>query len=215
MVKIDKKPEPIVLANNKNHWTTLLMGHIARGEVVPSSLSSNYNQTEVKSILKEESRGKCMYCESNVSHVAYEHIEHIKPKAKDKYPDLTFEWNNLGLACPKCNINKSDNYDDNLPFINPYSEDPELSLFSLGPWIYPMPGNDRGFITEQTIQLNRVDLIEKRLERINEIRRLIELYVRQKNDLLKNILKDEIIKEVQPNKPYSMCTKQLLSLLQI
>lgn len=213
MIKIDKQSEPNVLVVNKSTWSALLMGYVARGEVVPANLSSNYNQEEVKNALREEARGKCMYCESNMSHIAHEHIEHIKPKAKDKYPDLTFEWANLGLACPKCNINKGDFYDEDVPFINPYSEDPELSLFSSGPWIYPMPGNDRGFITEQKIQLNRVDLIEKRLERINEIRRLIELYARQTNNYIKEILKKEIIKEVQPDKPYSMCTKPLLSLL--
>jgi uncharacterized protein (TIGR02646 family) len=46
----------------------------------------------------------CSYCEMPV-HTALA-VEHIKPKAKDLYPELELEWDNFLLACPNCNSNK-------------------------------------------------------------------------------------------------------------
>ncbi|WP_182275259.1 HNH endonuclease [Bacillus velezensis] len=34
---------------------------------------------------------------------------------KEKFPDLTYSWENLTLACPKCNLNKEEYYEDELP----------------------------------------------------------------------------------------------------
>jgi energy-coupling factor transporter ATP-binding protein EcfA2 len=66
----------------------------------------NFSETRNEKIvaLIKETKGKCMYCESFISAVAPEHIEHYRPKAI--YPQLTFDWANLGLACPWCNIKK-------------------------------------------------------------------------------------------------------------
>ncbi|MBF4428008.1 HNH endonuclease, partial [Vibrio anguillarum] len=126
--------------------------------------------------LKDESFAKCMYCESVVGHVAHEHIEHIKPKSVAKYPEYTFEWDNLGLACPVCNMNKSDIYDDKLPFINPYIDEPSDFFVAAGPCIFSKSGVRRAELTEKILKLNRPELIEQRLERIEYIRELVDKY---------------------------------------
>jgi len=51
-------------------------------------------------ILKHEQNDLCVYCESQVtSSNSSSHIEHIRPKAQDKYPELTFEYTNLTVSC--------------------------------------------------------------------------------------------------------------------
>lgn len=215
MIKLTKEPKPIILEQNESSWKTQLMKHIQDDTPIPTSLSQKYNHDEVKSVLKKESHNKCMYCESKVSHVAYEHIEHIKPKAKHKYPELTFTWENLGLACPKCNMNKTDEFDDNMPFINPYLDMPNQYFVAGGPYLFPTNSNLRADLTIKQIKLNRPELIERRIKKIDEITRLIESYLNQPEGLLKNITFKELCNEVDQDKEYSFIIKSYLELQKI
>ena len=195
MISITKGPEPKILIDNNVKWTSELLSYISSGVKIPKHVENRYNTTEVKDALLLESSGKCMYCESPIGHIAHEHIEHIKPKASSKFPGLCYTWNNLGLACPKCNMNKSDTYDLIHPFINPYVDDPDSNFIFFGTWIYPKGHNLRAEITIRVIELNRPDLIERRLERTKSIRRLIDSYNALPPSLLKDALLDEIFIE--------------------
>lgn len=210
MIKLTKLAEPQVLIDNKAQWTTQLLGHIARNEKVPSSLSNAYNIKEVKDNLRSESNSKCMYCESNVGHISYEHIEHIKPKAKTKFPQLAYEYDNLGLSCPKCNMNKSDTYDINNTFINPYVDNPSDHFVSYGAFVWAKSADNRAKLTEIEIELNRPELLETRGERLKTIRGLVDSYNRTPNGVLKNALKKEIDIEIAEDKPYSFCAQKLV-----
>lgn len=213
MIKINKSAEPNVLSINKMAWTTELMEYINADTKVPDGVYSRYNCSAVKEVLRKECQNKCMYCESQVSHVSYEHIEHIKPKAKTKFPQLTYEWKNLGLACPVCNMNKGDEYDINLPFIDPYVDDPSLYFVALGHFIYHKNANPRGELTKRILKLNRPDLIERRLERLESIARLIDKYHSEANLTLKTAIKAEIETEILDDKPYSFCARSLYDAL--
>lgn len=213
MIKLTKGVKPQILNDNSDIWRDDLLGYIRRGEKTPSAVASRYNHADVKASLKEESKYKCMYCESKVSHVSYEHIEHIKPKAKDKYPELTFDWDNLGLACPKCNMNKSDEYDPALPLLNPYIDHPENYLVAMGPYVYGKPGQARGQLTEKLLELNRVDLIEQRLERIDAIRQLMDCYEKEQNKTLKKLILKEVMRELESDRPYSFVTNSMLAVV--
>ena len=213
MIKITKQAEPFVLTANKSNWTNELMRFVHSRAKIPDAIQNKYNQPEVKKALKDETNGKCMYCESPIGHIAYEHIEHYRPKAAHKYPHLTFEWTNLGLACPVCNLNKKDEFDENCSFINPYIDDPDDYFIALGHFIYHKPCNQRAELTEKVIDLNRSELIERRKERIDAIRGLIELYAKESNPTLKKILEKEIDIESQKDKPYSMCVKSIIKAL--
>lgn len=210
MIKITKQSEPVVLKTNKSNWTSELMRYVHSGAKIPDSLQNRYNQPDVKNALKEEAKSKCMYCESSIGHIAFEHIEHYRPKAAHKYPQLTFEWTNLGLACPVCNLNKKDEFDENCTFINPYLENPDDSFIALGHFIYHKPNNPRAELTEKLIDLNRPELIERRKERIDTIRVLIDLYAKESNPTLKKILEKEIDIETSFDKPYSMCVQSIV-----
>lgn len=83
---------------------------------MPDKFYDKYSQSDVKAALKSMYRGFCCYCETYIEVVAYANIEHRKPKRK--YPDWTFEWDNLHLACPICNTAKSDKYDEGQPILD-------------------------------------------------------------------------------------------------
>jgi uncharacterized protein (TIGR02646 family) len=201
MIKITKIAKPNILQENDESWRDELLGKISRGETISDSLKTRYNNPETKRALKQETNSKCMYCESKVSHVAHEHIEHIKPKST--YPQFTFDWNNLGLACPICNMNKGDDYNESLPFINPYSDNPSEHFRFLGIMLHRDAGNRRAELTERTIRLNRPELIEQRKERIEKLQDLADKYTNEGNAALKKALLQELKIECSPSKPYS------------
>lgn len=174
-------------------------------------LDGNYKHKSNKEALRQASFDKCMYCESKISHIDYAHIEHIKPKAEDKYPKLEFVWENLGYACPKCNNSKHDKYDENTPYIDPYSENPEEHVFASGAFLYHKNGSERGELTISDIELNRVELVEKRFERMQEINKAITSCYRTTNTALRDNALDEIKQEMLADKEYSLIVKALIS----
>jgi 5-methylcytosine-specific restriction endonuclease McrA len=210
MIKLTKGNEPAVLIANKAGWTAQLRALQNANQPVPKTLSTQYNQDEVKDALRAEGLSKCMYCESKVEHISDLHIEHIKPKAKDKFPDLTFEYDNLGLACPLCNRNKSDTFDLAVTFINPYIDEPSDHFVAIGVLVWAKPGDNRAKLTENEIELNRADLVEARGERLKTIRGLIESYHVENNLTVKASIKKQILKEVDRDKIYSFCCKTLV-----
>lgn len=60
-----------------------------------------------------EGCGQCVYCTININSfggVRNFHIEHYRPKAKDKFPNLEHDFSNLFFACSICNCFKSDDW---------------------------------------------------------------------------------------------------------
>jgi len=55
-------------------------------------------RTLKKYILDNEQGSLCIYCESNVR-VENTHLEHIKPKSFNKYPEFTFTYANIAASC--------------------------------------------------------------------------------------------------------------------
>lgn len=173
----------------------------------------NYKHTDNKNALKEASFHKCMYCESKTSHVYYWDIEHIKPKSK--FPELEFDWNNLGYVCAKCNWNKSDKFDETTPFVNPYDDNPEDYIIFNWAFTFTKQWNERWDITIKDIDLNRVELLEKRQERIDSIDKAIKSCFRTNSKTLKETALQDLIKEIESEKEYSLCIKYLLKAQEI
>jgi len=95
-------------------------------------------------ILEDEQFSLCIYCESRVD-TDTSHIEHIKPKDKDLFPELTFDYDNLAASCQgnvhvaltkvdenipesTCGHKKSNEYNDEL-FLSPHTETSLNSYF--------------------------------------------------------------------------------------
>ena len=125
---------------------------------------------------------------------------------------LEFSWENLGIACTKCNRKyKNDHYDENTPIINPYDEDPSSHIVSSGSYLFPKQGCERGEVTINHLGLNRASLIEKRHERINLIDKAIKACFRTTNLSLRDNAILELKKVGDSDKEFSMFIKSLFN----
>ena len=180
----------------------------------PAALAGDYNSDPTysdpinKDALKKSTFGKCMYCESKIGHASYPEVEHIKPKIK--YPELEFVWENLGSSCPVCNRKKGFNYDESIPFINPYDEDPETLFMFIDHIIWPKNNSNRAKFTINSIKLNRDDLIDRRKDKLDDVRKMINAAKNSIVESLKEQLLVELIEKSGKDKEYSVAVKNLL-----
>lgn len=180
----------------------------------PKALADkNYKHDKNKAALAESSHGKCMYCEAKITHVNYGHVEHIKPKAVELYPELEFEWSNLGYVCDRCNVAKGKKFIKERPFIDPYAEDPSVHLLAYGPFIFGRNGSERGELTVNELTLNRAELVEQRGSRIKAIQAALSAAQRTTNPSVKHSAISELKKEALPDKEYSAVVSAFLATL--
>ena len=170
MIRMSKGSEPKILFDNHKKWTTSLLIQLASSKKPNASLATKYRHKKIKEALVQETKGKCVYCESKILHIHHGDVEHILPKSI--YANQTFTWQNLTLACEICNQNKSNN-DPNLNFIlNPYLHDPAMHIRFAGPWL--VATTNEGENTKVLLDLNRTPLYEKRLERMQGIESILK-----------------------------------------
>jgi len=205
MIQLFKISKPQVLVDNENKWTKNLMEQIDK-EVLYKNVDEKhknlYRQVDIKDAVILETNAKCAYCESKILHINYGDIEHIKPKSK--FPESSFNWDNLTLACTICNNNKRTYWqEDNSKLLNPYVDDISEHLFAIGSLIVHINNSSRGEITWKKLKLNRIELIEQRSEKILELQNLISQYNKESNIAIKEILRDEITDFVAPDKEFS------------
>ena len=169
-----KRPEttPGPLQRNAGRWTRELLA--ARSKKQKKRISNRYRHPEVKSALVDLFDGKCAYCESKITHIEYGHIEHYRPKST--FPEKTFEWSNLLLACGVCNgtAHKGGNFpgeDEDGPILNPCEDEPDEHLeFRFDPVaglasVYET--TPRGKTTRDLLGLNRPELRKHRSVHVN------------------------------------------------
>jgi hypothetical protein len=151
-----------------------------------------------------------MYCESKILAVDFGDVEHIRPKAGDKFPHLEFEWSNLGISCTRCNNSKSDRFNEALPYVNPFDEDPSEHLVAACGLIFALRGSERGQLTINDVGLNRVELIEKRKTHVDRIRDVVTMVFAREDPELRRLALAELIKEAAPDREYSFAVAALL-----
>lgn len=210
MIKLDKLPEPDVLRDNKLQWTQEYKAAKESRSINMDELRNRYRHPTIKEQIVRETYEKCIYCESKIRHTYPGDIEHIKPQAK--FEDEIFEWKNLTLACGECNRRKSDNFDDEGGIINPYEANPEDHLLAHGPLIFPRPGDTAGKLTSELLELNRLELIERRKDKMENLQLRLELYAVEENEILKRVYKRKIDEEKQASKEYAMIARAFLKL---
>ena len=135
-----------------------------------------------------------------MTHVYFGDVEHIRPK--DRFPELEYDWNNLGFVCAKCNNSKSNKWFDETPFIDPYSEEPNEAIAAVGQWLFSRPGSDIGRVTLHEIGLNRPELLQNRLEKLHRIQDVLDLIARAPNDAVRTALSSRIDAELGPDAEY-------------
>lgn len=165
MIKVRRSTEPPFLAHKKASWTSALLSATTPDQRKKAEVK--YGHKSIKRALVEMFHGKCAYCESKIVHVDYGHIEHFRPKSIDRFRSLAFEWENLFLACAKCNgpEYKADRFpeeNEGGPPINPCDDSPnEHLVFSFDPIgrvATVSYKTERGRISIELFGLNRPDL---------------------------------------------------------
>lgn len=212
MIKLTKAEKPSVLVQNAEQWTKEYLQCIKKGKIT-DQVKYRYRDPEIKQALIKETHGKCAFCESKMLHVSPADIEHILPKNPDARPDLYVEWTNLTLSCEYCNrTGKRDYYDPDAPLINPYSDDPNMHFIAIGAFVRHKAYDQRAYITEKILELNRSELLEKRKERIDQIETLVVIWEKEQSSTLKQIAENELIKECSNDKEYYFIVKAYLTL---
>lgn len=211
MIRLTKLDEPQILKDNKHDWTNQYLQLLNNDQDIPNNLKYRYRDPEIKEQIVRETHNKCAYCESKITHVCPGDVEHILPKTKNARPDLYVEWTNLTLACEECNRpRKRAYYNPADPLINPYVDNPENHLMAVGPLIYHKPGDRKGEVTEQILELNRSSLFERRVDRIKNLRNLADKWAGETNVTLKAIFENELRAEAATDKEYSFIVKGYL-----
>jgi uncharacterized protein (TIGR02646 family) len=124
MIKIDRRPAPVELTNEKVQELT--------AKYITDRRNAVWNQSYIRSALLSMSHNKCVYCETRVDEEAkYMEIDHYF--CKGAHPNEVVAWNNLVPSCKRCNVNKG-SYDVAVhgSLIDPTIDDPadHLSLIN-------------------------------------------------------------------------------------
>jgi uncharacterized protein (TIGR02646 family) len=206
MISLTKGPEPGRLAQNAAKWTAELLSAIQRGQGTDELRKTKYNHPDIKDALKLETRSKCAYCESNPFHVSFGHIEHVVPKSA--VPERAYDWSNLTLACDICNVKKG--VKEGL--IDPYAVDPNQHFRFRGPMITAVPGNAAAKLTCIALDLNRIALLEKRAEKLDELGRRLGEILETKDPNARQILLASLIEHSSDSsREYTGCMVKFIS----
>jgi uncharacterized protein (TIGR02646 family) len=208
MRRLEKDPEPIILTEKKAVWLADYLAYLAGDPNIPAKAATRYNHPDIKDAVKKETYDKCLYCESKITHTQPGDIEHILPKRL--YPNLTFEWENLSLACRICNQNKGDYNDPKQSLINPYKDAPQEFLRALGPFVEGIDPKLRGKLTVRKFNLNRTELLEWRAEVVTRIQPLVELWKKADEGSEKEALRHELLHFADQRAEYTLVTKAYL-----
>lgn len=204
MRRLQKAQKPVILEENEQLWLDAV-------EANPSTTNkTRYRDPQIKRRLIEETHEKCAYCESKMHPVTPSHIEHKTPVVHS--PELRFSWNNLTLCCPECNRRKGGFFDEHTGFIDPYNDDVEGRLIHRGPIVGWLPGDASAELSVKFLGLDgydRMDLIMRKIEKINEIDDLVERYESVKGKPLEPFVKKRLADKTRLEAEYSAMVRSL------
>jgi len=156
-----------------------------------------YGNMEVKNTLIKAQNYKCCFCESKIGHIDDGDVEHFRPKgASQQEPEtpflpgyywLAYDWDNLFLACTKCNQrikgnlfplsnpgSRAASHHDDIAveqplFIHFSAEDPEDYITFTGEHIHAKNGSHRGSENIRLLKLDRTELTQARKEMLDMV----------------------------------------------
>jgi uncharacterized protein (TIGR02646 family) len=195
MIKISKSTKIPAILSGKGAIKTkaLIENYLQNKSFFDDKKSSDvfdskvYGDKEVKSQLIKDQHGKCCFCESKLLHITAGDVEHFHPKMEARFQDksdkqlgyfwLAYNWDNLMLACERCNrvfkhidfplinikrkagVGKVEKTINTL-LINPYKENPIEHINFRAEYIEAK--TLKGTKTIQFLGLSRPELIERR-----------------------------------------------------
>ena len=111
--------EPLIWKENWKKWTTAYLDNLKKN---PRHLLNMQNSrpkkqaySELVDTLLTITKQHCAFCDSFPlgRRTIKPTIEHFKPKSRDKYPELAYQWENLFPCCSYCQ-EKGDNFDEQI-----------------------------------------------------------------------------------------------------
>ena len=181
MIRLNKRSQPQILVENGEAWTT---EYVIWCENRVGTEPRRYAHLEIRLSLELETSSKCAYCEGRIKDVAYTHIEHKLPKKK--HAQLVCDWENLTIACPRCNTNKGEYDVRECPLLDPYVDDVEKEVAFWGPMALAR-GRSRARATINELELNRKDLLFARVETLRRLEMLLDLVERVTGELQRTL----------------------------
>lgn len=183
MITVNRANKPQVLVDKADDWKKAI--RTAKGAKALKLAVNKYQHDEIKDALVTMFSGKCAYCESQIRHIDYGHIEHFRPKGDARFRQLSVEWTNLLLACGICNgpENKGTKFPEAAsdgPLVNPVDENPAshftFEFDPVGQIAAVVPTTPRGITTERTLGLNRPALVKRRTRIVKMLLALAKMY---------------------------------------
>ncbi|MFQ5963808.1 MAG: HNH endonuclease [Candidatus Scalinduaceae bacterium] len=197
MRNVKRKIKPPELARNASSWKKELLRELDKGTMVNKkkleTIYRRYNIPNVKKTLNSMYNNHCCYCESKVGVVDYPHIEHRKPKRK--YPELTFDWDNLNLACEVCNKNKGEKYNKKAPILDAVKDNPITKHLSYRIGVGSIDrtyNTERGKTTIEHTKLNRDLLSRSRVDVFWHVMNVIDFIKSNPRDSDNELRKDDL-----------------------
>ena len=175
MISLNQGAQPQILVDNGEDWTA---EYVNWNQNRVGTEPDRYRHPQIRSALEAETHTKCAYCEGLIKDVAYTNIEHKLPKKK--HPTLVCAWQNLTIACPRCNTNKGEYDEPDCPLLDPYTDNVEHEVAFAGPLALPR-GGPRAHVTISVLDLNRTDLFLRRKPALEYLHRLLGLVERAAN----------------------------------
>ncbi len=210
MIQLTRPTIPQVLADNQEQWKRELLDFIrpfGGYSNVPTNqkpqrdkLASKYNQVAIKTALIEMSGGKCAFCESFIEAIDFGDIEHFFPKSL--YPEFTFDWDNLFLACTKCNNEKRAFDTQTHPIIHPVNDNPKDYfiyrdlLIEINP---DAPDLTKGKRTIEVCNLQRIGLVQTRFPVLLQFYKNehgLRAQIDRFNELQQNARRDKVASDI-------------------
>lgn len=156
-----------------------------------------YAHKSVREALRTAQHDKCCFCESKISHVGADDVEHFRPKGgirQQRHDDLiqpgyywlAYVWSNLYLACEDCNQRSKENlFPINHPNVRPRSHHDSTTCDDEQP-IFIDPG-DHQIDPEQLIGFREgepypIDGNERAKKTINELELGRQKLMEQRNE---------------------------------
>lgn len=205
MISITKTAKPQVLIDNEIVWRDEYIAAKAAGGPISETIRYRYRHADIKAALRLEAHGKCVYCETRI---AVGEADHFLP-VQDR-PELIVDWENLLLVCKECNTNKGAYYSLVEPLINPSTEQPADEVYFFGPAIMPRNGSAKGFRTIRKLKLARTDLLQRRFDRVDRLRPLIQEWRMHEEGPTKDLLRDAIVEEAKDCAEYAAVVRAYL-----
>ena len=158
MKNVNRSAIPASLAANSTKWRDELLQWIEANPTatVPNALVRRYAKDDVREALRKMYWDQCCYCEGRIKDVSHDHIEHRQPKSK--FRDRVYDWENLHLACPQCNIKKGDKWNETAPILDAVVDRPvedHLTYETGVTGVLRWPKSQRGKTTVEHAGLNR------------------------------------------------------------